>query len=88
MTSLAAPAVTYDVALVAEDMAAKGFLQTDLATRAGLSPMVVSRFMRRERQTARTAKKIARCLGYSVRRYIVPTTPQRRSGDATREVRP
>jgi len=60
-------------------MAAKGFLQTDLATRAGLSQMVVSRFMRRERQTARTAKKIARCLGYSVRRYIVPSTPQRLS---------
>lgn len=71
MTSLAPPAVTYDVALIAEDMAAKGFLQTDLAKRAGLSPMVVSRFLRCERQNARAAKKIARALGASVRRYIV-----------------
>lgn len=66
--------MTYNVALVAEDMAAKGFLQTDLAKRAGLTPMVVSRFMRRERQTARTAKKIARALGFSVRRYLVSSS--------------
>lgn len=56
---------------MATDMAAKGFLQKDLASRARLSAMVVSRFMRQERQTAPTAKKLAKALGYSVRRYLI-----------------
>lgn len=52
-------------------MAAKGFIKKDLAARARVSPMVVTRFLSGERQTARAAKKLAAALGYSVRRYIV-----------------
>lgn len=82
------PLVTYDVQLLAEDMAAKGWTKLDLANKAEVADMTVIRFLRGESQTAPTAKKLAQALGRSVRRYIVPSTPQRRSGDATREVRP
>ena len=78
----------YDVALLRDDVAAKGWLAIDLARKAQVSHMSVGRFLSGERQTARMAKKLATALGYSVRRYIVPSTPQRRSGDATPEVRP
>ena len=54
-----------------EDMAAKGFLKKDLAQRAGVSAMAVTRFLSGERQTARMAKKLASALGHSTRRYIV-----------------
>ncbi len=55
-----------------EDMAAKGFLKKDLAEKAGVSAMAVTRFLRGDQQTARMAKKLASALGYSVRRYLVP----------------
>lgn len=55
-----------------EDMAAKGFLKKDLAERAGVSAMAVTRFLSGERQTARMVKKLAAALGHSTRRYIVP----------------
>lgn len=61
----------YDVERMQEDMAALGWLPVDLARAAGLSQMTVGRFLRVERQTARTAKKLAAALGYSVRRYLV-----------------
>lgn len=63
--------VTFDLMLLAEDMAVKGWSKLDLSKAAGVSDMTVIRFLRGERQTNRTAKKIARALGYSVRRYIV-----------------
>lgn len=85
---IAPPLVTYNVQLLAEDMAAKGWTKSDLANKAAVADMTVIRFLRGESQTAPTAKKLAKALGRSVRRYIVPSTPQRRSGDATREVRP
>lgn len=71
MSSLVNPTVTYDITLMLEDMAAKGFIQKDLASRARVSAMVVSRFLSGERQTARMAKKLAAALGHPVRRYIV-----------------
>lgn len=72
MTSLdERAAVTYDVALMAEDMAAKGFIKKDLAKKAGVSAMVVTRFLSGERQTARMAKKLATALGHGVRRYLI-----------------
>jgi len=52
------------------DMAAQGLLKKDLARRAKVSAMAVTRFLRRERQTAPMAKKLARGLGHSVRRYL------------------
>lgn len=62
---------SYDVALMRDDMAAKGWNASDLARRAEVSDMAVSRFLRKERQTARMAKKLASALNYSVRRYLV-----------------
>lgn len=62
---------TYDVALLQDDMAAKGWLAIDIARKAGISHMTVSRFLSGERQTARMAKKLAVALGYSVRRYLI-----------------
>lgn len=64
-------APSYNVALILEDMAVKGWLPTHLAKAACVSDMTVSRFLSGEVQTAPTAKKIARALGRSVRRYLV-----------------
>lgn len=63
--------IRYDVDRMVEDMALVGFLPTDLARKARVSDMTVSRFLRGEIQTARTAKKLARALGHTSRRYIV-----------------
>lgn len=68
------PVSAYDTALIHADMTAKGWLPIDLARAAGVSHMSVGRFLRRERQTARMAKKLAEALGRSVRRYIVATS--------------
>jgi transcriptional regulator with XRE-family HTH domain len=65
------PRVVFNTQLMAEDMARKGWLKLDLARRAKVADMTVIRFLRGENQTAPTAKKLARALGYSVRRYIV-----------------
>ena len=65
------PIVCFDVQLLAEDMAAKGWNKLDLARVAQVSDMTVIRFLRGERQTAPTAKKLATALGRSVRRYII-----------------
>lgn len=64
---------SYDVALMRDDMALKGWLPTNLARRARVSEMTVSRFLRGERQTAPTAKKLATALGYTIRRYYIPS---------------
>lgn len=63
---------SYNVALIKNDLAAKGWLPTDLARRAGVSDMTVSRFLSGERRTARTAKKISKALGRSIHRYLIP----------------
>ncbi len=61
----------YDVTTMQTDMTAKGWLVMDLARKADISHMTVARFFEGRHQTARTAKKIAKALGHSVRRYIV-----------------
>ena len=66
----------FDVGQLEQDMAAKGWLQADFARASGLSDMTVSRFLHGERQTNRTAKKLAGALGYSVRRYLVRRTTE------------
>lgn len=71
----AEPTPIYDVALLKADMTAKGWLPIDLARKASISHMTVSRFFSGERQTARTAKKLADALGRQLRRYLV--TPSR-----------
>lgn len=68
--SIAEP-IRFDAQLMAEDMAMKGWTKLDLATKAGVADMTVIRFLRGERQTAPTAKKLARALGHSVRRYLL-----------------
>ena len=70
MTSIEPAPVIYNVAQMAEDMAAKGFMKKDLASKARVSAMAVTRFLRGDQQTARMAKKLASALGHSVRRYI------------------
>lgn len=68
---------TYNVDLMATDIAAKGWLPTDLARVSQVSDMTVSRFLRSQTQTAKTAHKLARALGYSVRRYLVAAKANR-----------
>jgi transcriptional regulator with XRE-family HTH domain len=64
-------AIRFDTRLMTEDMTVKGWTKLDLANRAGVSDMTVIRFLRGGNQTARTAKKLSKALGHSVRRYIV-----------------
>ena len=63
--------LSYDVDLMREDMALKGLRATDLARRSGLTDTSVSRFFRGEARSAPTAKKLAKAIGYSVRRYLI-----------------
>lgn len=65
------PRAAFDVQVMVEDMTVKGWTKLELAKRAGVSDMTVIRFLRGERQTAPTAKRLARALGWSVRRYLV-----------------
>lgn len=66
-----APVVRFNGQLMAEDMAIKGLSKLELALKAGVSDMTVIRFLRGERQTGKTARKLASALGYSVRRYLL-----------------
>lgn len=61
----------FNAALLAEDIALRGWLPIDLARKADVSDMTVYRFLSGERQTARTAKKLAEAAGYSVKRYLI-----------------
>jgi transcriptional regulator with XRE-family HTH domain len=56
---------------MAEDIALKGWTPADVARRAGVADMTVYRFLNGTHQTAPTAKKLARALGRSVRRYLI-----------------
>lgn len=69
--------VQFDSQRMAEDAALRGWTKAEFAGAAGVSDMTVIRFLRGERQTARTAAKLAKALGYSVRRYLI------RASDAT-----
>lgn len=62
---------SFDVEKMQDDMALKGWLPIDLAREAGVSDMTVYRFLQRETQTAKTAKKLAEALGHGVRRYLI-----------------
>lgn len=64
-------AVGYNVEQFERDMAGKGWLPIDLARRAKVSHMTVGRFLKGQRQTARTAKKLAAALGHSLQRYLI-----------------
>jgi hypothetical protein len=64
--------IVFDSRLMAEDMAAAGWLAKDLASRVRprVAVSTVTRFLRGESQTAPMAKRLARALGYDVRRYL------------------
>jgi plasmid maintenance system antidote protein VapI len=64
--------LSYDVARMQHDMASKGWQPIDLAAKARVNKATVSRFFDGSFQTPRTAAKLARALGYSVRRYLRP----------------
>lgn len=61
----------FDGAKMADDIALKGWLPVELARRAKVADMTVYRFLDGRQQTAPTAKKLARALGYSIRRYLI-----------------
>jgi len=65
------PRARFNTQLMAEDMAVRGWTKLDLANKAAVADMTVIRFLRGERQTAPTAKKLATALGYGVRRYLI-----------------
>lgn len=60
----------YNTDRMIADMALRGWNKTDLSRAAAVSCMTVTRFMRGEVQTAKIAERLARALGYSVRRYF------------------
>lgn len=62
---------SYNVSLIRQDLAEKGWLPSHLARRARVSDMAVYRFLNGEHQTAPMAKKLAKALGRSVKRYLV-----------------
>lgn len=62
----------FDVGLMQQDMAAKGWQPIDLAEAADhMVPSTLSRFLNGHHQTARIAKRIAKALGQPLKRYIV-----------------
>lgn len=61
----------FDADRLRDDIAARGWQPADLADRAGVARSTVGRFLSGEFQTARTAKKLADTLGYSVKRYLI-----------------
>lgn len=63
--------IRFDGGKVAVDMALKGWEVPDLAARAGVSIRTIYRFIGNEKQTPKTAKKIAAALGFSIRRYLI-----------------
>ena len=65
------PRTTYNAERIVDDMARRGWNNSDLARAANLSNMTITRFLRREAQTAKTAERISRALGHSIRRYII-----------------
>jgi len=77
----------FDLSLLRDDLDAKGWLPVDLARAAGVSSMSVSRFLRGDQQTARMAKKLAKALGRSVRRYLVAPQPHTHERSRKRPLR-
>jgi plasmid maintenance system antidote protein VapI len=64
--------ITYNVALMRRDLAERGWMPTDLAKKAKVPDITVSRFLRGQYQTPRMAKRLARALGYKTpKRYVL-----------------
>lgn len=65
--------IQFNGPLMARDIAAAGWQPSDLAKRVRpkVAVSTVTRFLRGESQTAPMAKRLAKALGYEVRRYLV-----------------
>jgi hypothetical protein len=61
----------FDVAKLAQDIATRGWLAPDLARAAGVSAWTVHRALNGSRMNPRTWDRLARAMGYSVKRYLV-----------------
>jgi len=62
--------VAWDTTAIRRDMAARGWMATDLARASGKHASTVTLFLRGLSQTPKTAAAIARAMGYSPRRYL------------------
>ena len=74
----------FDVRLLAEDIARRGWVYVDLGRAAGVGPQAVGRFLRGEYQTPRMAAKFAAALGFDVNRYLTTTAVARTRKAAAR----
>jgi transcriptional regulator with XRE-family HTH domain len=63
--------IRWDIDKLKSDLSARGWLAQDLAENAGVTPMTVSRVLRRLRANPRTMKKLAEALGHEPSRYVV-----------------
>lgn len=61
----------FNVQLMAEDAALLGFTKAEWAAKARVSDMTVIRFLRGERQTAKTFRKLCRALRQQPERYLL-----------------
>jgi transcriptional regulator with XRE-family HTH domain len=61
----------YDAQRIRRDMAAKGWINADLAAAAGVANLTVSRFLRGLTQSPRIAKKLAEALGRTPADYML-----------------
>jgi hypothetical protein len=62
--------IKFDAERLASDVASRGWLPRDLARAAGVSDMTVSRILNGTRCNPRTWDRVAKAMGYSVRRYL------------------
>ena len=74
--TLERPTVRYNVQRLADDMAERGWSDTELARRADVSIRTVGRFLSEQHQTAKTLKKFAEAFGHSTRRYVIRSSEQ------------
>jgi hypothetical protein len=61
----------FDTALILADIADQGLSPRTVALRAKVAPTTVGRFLSGTHQTNKTAKALAKALGFTVKRYLV-----------------
>jgi hypothetical protein len=64
----------FNVRLLAEDIARRGWLYVDLGRAANVGPQAVGRFIRGEVQSPRVAAKFAAAMGFPPDRYLIKTS--------------
>lgn len=74
----------FNGALMADDMAANGWNAREFATRVKprVAVSTITRFLNGEHQTPPMAKRLAKALGYDVRRYLNPSSERQAAGAA------